>query len=188
MQPSAPGPVVAPDAEGVVRAAGGTSRGPGPAPGRPPAPVVQQPGGGRLQRRLPRGRRRRRGRSRTRTRPRRSRPSGARWSPPALVGELLPAPLAHGAPRLPLSGTALFLLRVGAGLLVAEEGVAVGVVQRGRQRLLALASQPPCGLGGCGVVRPDASGASAPGDANVRHCPVSPCKSCNDRGVRSSFE
>ncbi|GAB7111081.1 hypothetical protein JCM4814A_94000 [Streptomyces phaeofaciens JCM 4814] len=43
---------------------------------------------------------------------------------PALVGELLPAPLARGALRLTLSGTALFLLRVGAGLLVAEEAIA----------------------------------------------------------------
>ncbi|MCX5174387.1 hypothetical protein [Streptomyces virginiae] len=46
---------------------------------------------------------------------------------PALVGELLPAPLAHGALRLPLGGTSLCLVRVGAGGPVAVEGVAVGL-------------------------------------------------------------
>lgn len=62
---------------------------------------------------------------------------------PALVGELLPAPLAYGALLLPLGGTAPLLLRVGAGGLVAVEGVAVGVVERGRQQLLARPSPPP---------------------------------------------
>jgi hypothetical protein len=62
---------------------------------------------------------------------------------PPLVGELPSAPLAHGALRLPLSGTAPLLLRVCAGGLFAVEGVAVGVVERGRQRLLVRSSQPP---------------------------------------------
>nr|BFD88608.1 hypothetical protein StreXyl84_80090 [Streptomyces sp. Xyl84] len=53
-----------------VRSVGGTIRGPGPARGRPAVPVVRRPGGGRLRRRLPRGRRRRRDTGRTRTCPR----------------------------------------------------------------------------------------------------------------------
>ncbi|MFF9206755.1 hypothetical protein ACF1AE_34315, partial [Streptomyces sp. NPDC014986] len=36
---------------------------------------------------------------------------------PALVGELRPAPLAHRPLRLPLSGTAPLVLRIGAGVL-----------------------------------------------------------------------
>ncbi|MFD9431908.1 hypothetical protein [Streptomyces sp. NPDC060002] len=54
------------------------------------------------------------------------------------------APAARRPPHLlPLSGPTLLLLRVGAGGLVEVEGVAVGVVERGCQGLLALASQPP---------------------------------------------
>lgn len=50
---------------------------------------------------------------------------------------------AHRSPRLSFRGPVLLLFRVGAGGLAGVEDVAVGVVERGGQRLLTVAPQAP---------------------------------------------